>query len=143
MVRVSGRSRIDVDAVLLAESANAGSLRALRDRVRGVGQRYGLADMHLAKFVLVVHELVLNAVRHGGGWAEVVVWRNGVGLRCSVTDHGRGIPQRYVNLRQDVSDAEIPRCGLRLVRQICPDIRVNTSSHGTHIEIGYPTSGNG
>jgi len=140
---VSDRSRIDIDAVLLAESANAGSLQALRDRVREVGQRYGLADMRLAKFVLVVHELAVNAVRHGGGWAAIVVWRNGVGLRCSVTDHGRGIPQRYVNPGPGVSEAETPRCGLRLVRRICPDIRVNTSSHGTHIEIDYPTSHNG
>jgi anti-sigma regulatory factor (Ser/Thr protein kinase) len=141
MVRVPDRSRIDIDAVLLAESADAGSLQALRDKVRGVGQRCGLADMHLTKFVLVVHELAVNAVLHGGGWAEVVVWRNGVGLQCSVTDHGRGIPQRYVNPGPGGSDAEIPRCGLRLVRHICPDIRVDTSSHGTHIEIGYPTSG--
>jgi anti-sigma regulatory factor (Ser/Thr protein kinase) len=138
MVAESNGSLVDLDAVLLAHSVDVRSLEATRSRVREAGRSYGLDGLKLAQFVLVAHELVVNAIRHGGGTAEVVVWRDAVGLRCAVTDQGRGIPQQYLGPQPAVSEDRIPRWGLRLVRQICPDIRVDTGSHGTHIEAGYP-----
>jgi anti-sigma regulatory factor (Ser/Thr protein kinase) len=139
MPKTSSGFPVDIDSVLLAESVDAGSLEAMRGRVRELGRRCGLDDLRLAKFVLVVHELVVNAVCHGGGSAEAVVWTDAVGLRCSVTDHGSGIPRRYLDHSRSVPEGEVPRYGLRLVRQICPDAQLNTARHGTYVEIGYPT----
>jgi len=137
MLETSDGSPIDVHAVLLAESVTAGSLEAMRCGVRESGQRCGLDGLPLAQFVLVVHELVVNAIRHGGGLAWAVVWRDAAGLHCAVTDRGGGIPRRYLDPERGTPDGEIPRYGLRLVRQICRDIRLDTGSHGTYIEIGY------
>lgn len=138
MVAVSTGSLVDVDAVLLARSVDIRSLEATRSRVREAGRSQRLDGLELAKFVLVVHELMINAIRHGGGQAQVVVWREAVGLRCAVTDQGRGIPQRYVSRQPAVTENRIPWWGLRLVRQICTDVRVETGSHGTHVDISYP-----
>jgi serine/threonine-protein kinase RsbW len=137
MVRTSSWSSVDIGAVLLVESVDVGSLEAVRERVREVGQGHGLDGLRLAKFVLVVHELVVNAVRHGGGWADVVVWSDALGLRCSVTDRGCDIAKRCLDPPGGGPDAQLLRHGLRLVRQICHTIRIGTGRHGTHIEIGY------
>jgi serine/threonine-protein kinase RsbW len=138
MAGSSSGSRVDVDAVLLAESVDATSLEAMRGRVRELGRRHDLDEWRLAKFVMVVHELVVNAIRHGRGSAETVVWTDVAGLRCSVTDRGGGIPRQYLDHSHAVLAGDMPRYGLRLVRQICPEIQVDTDSNGTCIEIGYP-----
>jgi anti-sigma regulatory factor (Ser/Thr protein kinase) len=144
MVAVSGSTLVEAESMLLAESVDAESLTALRGRVREIGQSCGLTEVQVMKFVLVVHELAINAVRHGGGLADVVVVTDELGLRCTVTDRGRGIPRRYVNPEESGgSDAEIPRCGLRLVRHICDEFRVESASTGSRVEIVYPTGGAG
>jgi len=137
MLGTSSWSPVDIDAVLLAGSVDAGSVKAMRGRVGDVGQRRGLDGLQLAKFVLVVHELVVNAVRHGGGQADVVVWTDALGLRCFVTDRGPGIAKRYLDPPPGGPDAQLPRYGLRLLRQMCHTIWMDTGRHGTHIEIGY------
>src|SRR5689334_10239711 len=93
----------DATATPTAESAlftarvDATSIGAMRERVGHVAQGQGLVDLEVTKFVLVVHELVVNAIRHGGGSARVVVWADPPGLRCRVTDAGRGMPPHRVN----------------------------------------------
>jgi anti-sigma regulatory factor (Ser/Thr protein kinase) len=137
---VDGRGT-GVDTVVLAETVDAESLEAMRGRVLEVGQRQGLTGLELMKFVLAVHELMINAVRHGGGSAHVVLWTDPGGMRCSVVDHGRGIPRQYVDDQRGRPVAEVPRWGLRLVRSICGDVRVDTGDDGTRIEFGYCTGG--
>jgi serine/threonine-protein kinase RsbW len=139
MAGSSNGLRVNVDAVLLAGSVDAGSLEAMRGRVRALGPHCGLDEWRSAKFVLVVHELIVNAIRHGGGRAEAVVWTDPAGLRCLVTDRGGGIARRHLEHCQDGPDGGVPRYGLRLVRQVCAEVRLHPASHGTHIEIGYPT----
>jgi anti-sigma regulatory factor (Ser/Thr protein kinase) len=141
MVESLGRQPADAPAVLLSESVDARSLEALRERVGEIGQRYGLTDLGLTKFVLVVHELAVNAVRHGGGRGEIRVWPAGTALCCEVSDHGRGIPTRYIDDRRRPSVTHIGGWGLWLVRQICPDVRVDTGRAGTRIVICFPIGG--
>jgi anti-sigma regulatory factor (Ser/Thr protein kinase) len=125
-------------ATVISELVDAGSLDAVRARIRQAGTRAGLTDLNLSKFVLAVHELAVNAVRHGGGTAEVRVWRDADLLRCEVTDRGRGIPRPFVEGRRRRSPDHLPRWGLWLVRQICPDISIETGRRGTRVAITYP-----
>jgi anti-sigma regulatory factor (Ser/Thr protein kinase) len=124
--------------VPFTEVVDAGSLELVRARVREFGERAGLTDLALTKFVLAVHELAVNAVRHAGGRGEVRVWADAGGLRCAVTDHGRGIARRYLDVRRPASATEIRGWGLWLVHQICADVRVETGSAGTRVTIRYP-----
>jgi anti-sigma regulatory factor (Ser/Thr protein kinase) len=129
--------------MLLAQMADARSLETLRAQVREIGERSGLTDLALVKFVLVVHELAVNAVRHGGGVAEVRIWSDANGLCCEVTDQGHGIPTQYVSAGRRTSDTEIGGWGLFLVRQICPGAQVVTGRAGTRVTIHYPVPEHG
>ncbi|MEV0381041.1 ATP-binding protein [Nonomuraea sp. NPDC050643] len=63
---------------------------------------------------LVVSELVTNAMRHGGGAAQLRLLAHGAELACAVTDHSRTVP---VAAAPDVF-SEFGR-GLRLVDALC------------------------
>ncbi|MCK2217434.1 ATP-binding protein [Actinomadura sp. ATCC 31491] len=63
---------------------------------------------------LVVSELVTNAIRHGGGAAQLRLLCHGPELACVVTDHSRTAP---VAAAPDVF-SEYGR-GLRLVDALC------------------------
>ena len=63
---------------------------------------------------LVVSELVTNAIRHGGGAAQLRLLAHGTDLACVVTDHSRLVP---VAAAPDVF-SEYGR-GLRLVDALC------------------------
>ncbi|MEV4642919.1 ATP-binding protein [Actinoplanes sp. NPDC049548] len=68
-------------------------LDGLRHEVTRLAERNGLTDPALYRFVLAVHELATNAVRHGGGHGHLELRRTDDHLRCRITDHGPGIPQ--------------------------------------------------
>ena len=63
---------------------------------------------------LVVSELVTNAMRHGGGAAQLRLLTHGAELACAVTDHSRTVP---ITATPDVF-SEFGR-GLRLVDALC------------------------
>ncbi|MEW9549356.1 ATP-binding protein [Nonomuraea sp. NPDC050783] len=63
---------------------------------------------------LVVSELVTNAIRHGGGAAQLRLLCHGPELACVVTDHSQSVP---VTAAPDVF-SEYGR-GLRLVDALC------------------------
>jgi len=137
MLEVRHRPPSDAHAVLLRQF-DANSLTALRDRVRGIGERFGLTDLDLTKFVLVVHELAVNAVRHGGGQGEIRLWPEDGVIGCEIRDEGRGIPRKYVDAQRRPTGTRVRGNGLWLVRHICPNVRVETGPGGTRVLISYP-----
>ncbi len=79
-------------AELVACDFAASGITALRHTVRDRARASGLTDDALDDFVIAVHELVVNAVRHGGGRGFLRLRRDGDTLICDVTDHGAGFP---------------------------------------------------
>ncbi|MEU4427880.1 ATP-binding protein [Actinoplanes sp. NPDC024001] len=67
-------------------------LGGLRRDVTHFAQENGLTGPVLYRFVLAVHELAINAVRHGGGHGRLDLQRTGDQLRCRISDHGPGMP---------------------------------------------------
>ncbi|MBM0224355.1 ATP-binding protein [Micromonospora sicca] len=66
-------------------SATVGTLRhALQAQVTAAGLTGDAGD----DFVLAVHELITNAVRHGGGHGHLELRRQADVLICEVTDQG-------------------------------------------------------
>jgi anti-sigma regulatory factor (Ser/Thr protein kinase) len=66
-----------------------GPLEALRWLVGRAADEAGLDPSRAADFVLAVHELATNTVRHGGGRGTLRLWREPDALICEISDAGR------------------------------------------------------
>jgi anti-sigma regulatory factor (Ser/Thr protein kinase) len=74
---------------ILAQDFDAGALYALRAAVAAHVTQAGVPEPRVHDVVLAVHELAVNAIRHGAGHGRlVIVNRDGV-LHCQVTDNGK------------------------------------------------------
>ncbi|MFI7577712.1 ATP-binding protein [Micromonospora sp. NPDC049497] len=78
------------DPILLARTFTAATVTGLRHLLAVRVAAAGLAGEPADDFVLAVHELVTNAVRHGGGTGHLQLVRRGDVIHCTVTDHGTG-----------------------------------------------------
>jgi len=75
--------------------AGLATSRPVREALAGLG----LPEPVRERACLVFSELVTNAVRHGGGAADVELWVDGDAVRGRVTDSGAGIVDPYATLR--------------------------------------------
>jgi anti-sigma regulatory factor (Ser/Thr protein kinase) len=66
----------------------SGSLGDVRAAVQEYADQAGMPADRVIDLVLVVHELVANAVRHGAGTGRLRIWSQPDGLRCEITDDG-------------------------------------------------------
>lgn len=74
---------------ILAQDFDAGALYALRAAVAAHVTQAGMPEPRARDVVLAVHELAVNAIRHGAGHGRLVIAnRDGV-LHCQVTDNGK------------------------------------------------------
>lgn len=80
------------DPAGLAQDFTAEELPSLRHAVHDSARACGLAGDALDDFVVAVHELATNAIRHGGGRGRIDLRRDGDTLLCDVIDHGPGFP---------------------------------------------------
>ncbi|NES17059.1 MULTISPECIES: ATP-binding protein [Micromonospora] len=89
--------------------------------------RAGLSGDEGEDFVLAVHELVTNAVRHGGGSGELRLHRQPGRLTCQVRDHGGGTSADVPAL----PNANVPgQRGLWLAHHLTGGLTLDTSPHG-------------
>jgi serine/threonine-protein kinase RsbW len=86
--------------------------------------RADLSAQRREDFVLATHELLANAIVHGGGGGHVQVFRAGGELRCLVRDRGPGIS----------ADA-VDGCGLRVVRACTDRLEICATGAGTAVTI--------
>ncbi|PWR09273.1 ATP-binding protein [Micromonospora acroterricola] len=120
-----GRER---DAVtLLSEPIAAAAVTRLRHAVAATARRAGLTDDTLEDFVLAVHELVTNVVRHGGGNGHLRLTGDGVSVTCEITDNGPGIGDVLVALP---SPATPGHRGLWLAQQLTDGLTIDSGSQG-------------
>jgi serine/threonine-protein kinase RsbW len=85
------------ECLLLSESFTADTVTGLRHGVLASVGSAGLSGPRAEDFVLAVHELVSNAVRHGGGTGRLELRLLADVLACDVIDHGGdadGLPVR-------------------------------------------------
>ncbi|WBB53318.1 ATP-binding protein [Verrucosispora sp. WMMD573] len=73
---------------LLSQSFTAQTVTALRHLLTARVAAAGLTGDVAEDLVLAVHELVTNAVLHGGGRGRLDLFRRADLLVCEVTDHG-------------------------------------------------------
>lgn len=88
----------------------------------------------------IVHEALVNAVRHGGAAAaEVVVGLDGTAVRITVRDDGRGFPFRG---DYDFATLKALKIGPVTLKQRIAEaggtLRIRSTEAGAHLEIGLP-----
>jgi anti-sigma regulatory factor (Ser/Thr protein kinase) len=116
------------EVALLSEKITAARVTALRHAVTAAARSAGLVGHGLEDFVLAVHELVTNVVRHGGGSGELRLWQHSDVLTCQVSDNGPGLGEVDVALP---SPGEVGHRGLWLARQLTEGLMVDNSGQGT------------
>ncbi|GAA2698053.1 ATP-binding protein [Actinoplanes palleronii] len=140
-------ARVGLDAeppaVPLARWFNRLTLATVRSHVRAVSTAAGLSDQDVARFVLAVHEAMLNAVNHGGGYGQLLLWRRDDRLWCEISDHGPGmditaLPQ-HPGISPDTGTDPDPtdRHGLWFIRQACTSLDITTDITGTRMLLSY------
>ncbi|WNM39134.1 ATP-binding protein [Micromonospora halotolerans] len=83
---------VDAD-ILLAAQISADRVSELRHAVTAAVKAAGLTGARLEDFVLAVHELVANVVRHGGGCGKLLLRRCNDSVTCQISDPGPGMDE--------------------------------------------------
>jgi anti-sigma regulatory factor (Ser/Thr protein kinase) len=77
-----------LSVALMSQDFSAATVTTLRHRLAAAVAAAGLTGDAGYDFVLAVHELVTNAVRHGGGHGHLDLRRQDDVLICEVSDRG-------------------------------------------------------
>ncbi|MDI6105135.1 ATP-binding protein [Actinoplanes sp. NEAU-A12] len=129
----------DVDLPLIRWFQQA-DLPAVRTHLQTVATHHALADADRYRFVLAAHEAMTNAVLHGGGHGQLLLWQGEGHLWCEVSDHGPGLSGTSLPIHRPGSgtpDCLAPGHGLWLIQQACTSLDIITDSTGTRLLLGY------
>lgn len=117
---------------LWSASCTVASLSSVRHQVRRQAAAAGAAGDDLDDFVLAVHELVTNAVRHGGGSGLLRLRRHADTLTCEVRDEGGGAGM----LRPHLPAGDMPGGrGLWLAQQLTAGLTISAGSTGVSASV--------
>ena len=133
---VSSKNGGDV-APELDQEFDPGTLHALRAKVLAQACRAGLSESRATDVVLAVHELAVNAIRHGAGAGRLRVWNLVRELCCQVDD---GDPPDGHRQNQVNSMSSPPGHGLWLVRQVADRISIVSGPGGTRVMVAFNLS---
>lgn len=122
------------EQLLLDTSFRAPDLAKMRVRVDELAAVAGLVQPRRGEFVLAMHEVAGNAVRHGGGEGTLRLYLGSDSLRCQVTDEGPGFEEDDVVLRDlpALDTAEDGR-GLWIVREITDRVDIARAAVGADV----------
>jgi serine/threonine-protein kinase RsbW len=113
-------------------------LGALRGELGKQASAHGLVDRMQFNFVLAVNEITTNTLRHAGGRGRLCLWRHAGSLWCEVTDHGPGIPRRYLDGAEERPAGTLGGHGLWLARRLCDSVHIETGPRrGTRVLLRY------
>ncbi|MEU4624819.1 ATP-binding protein [Actinoplanes sp. NPDC023801] len=128
----------DTDGVLLACWFGPAMLGPARDQIRALALAQGLRADQAHRFVLAVHEAVVNAVRHGGGHGQLLLWRRDGTLWCEISDHGPGMPVPEPSGADAGPEPAWPGpSGLRIISRACTSMDITSSPTGTRMLLGH------
>ncbi|WP_229076800.1 ATP-binding protein [Actinoplanes sp. DH11] len=124
----------DADGVLLVCWFGPALLGPVRQRIVTLAIRQGLRGDHAYRFVLAVHEAVVNAVVHGGGRGQLLLWRRDGRLWCEISDHGAGMvtPESPASAAGPGPE-HAGWSGLRIMRRACTSLDITTTARGTRL----------
>jgi serine/threonine-protein kinase RsbW len=109
-------------------SFSAGDLRQLRHAVAGWAARSGLQGQRAADFVIAVHEIATNAVRHGSPVARLILQIAGTAAQAEVRDSG--------HWPLEPQTATAPGglgMGLQVARRVCHQVTIRRGANGSAV----------
>lgn len=117
----------------------AGPLTELRALVAREAARAGLDGRRRDDYVLAVHEVASNSLRHGGGRGSLRLWRDADVLVCELRDAG-WIDDPLAGRRRPAPSAPDGR-GLWLANHLCDLVQIRSSPAGSavrlHVRLGH------
>jgi anti-sigma regulatory factor (Ser/Thr protein kinase) len=133
-VEVSPADNSDTRPVETLSAITADQCIHVRHRVEAAARRAGLTEDAAARFTLAVNEILINAIQHGGGTADVSIIADASRVAVEVRDRGRGMHGRMPDALPPV-DALHGR-GLWLARQLCDDVSIHSTATGVTVRLG-------
>jgi anti-sigma regulatory factor (Ser/Thr protein kinase) len=109
------------------------NIRDVREAVALHAATTGLTVDQTGEFVLVVHELAVNSVHHGGGKGVLRIWQESGRVVCELTDEGV-IADPLIGRSAPEPGARQGR-GLWLANEICDLVQLRSSTEGTVIRV--------
>jgi anti-sigma regulatory factor (Ser/Thr protein kinase) len=119
----------------LEKDFTADDLGGLRRAVLAGARRAGLSGDPLDDFVIAVHELATNAVRHGGGQGRLALRRDGDTLVCDVSDDGPGFAGGVPAAANPPSAQTDGGRGLWLARQLTDTLLITDGPAGATVSV--------
>lgn len=110
-----------------------GDLAGVRDLAARCGRAAGIDGLRLDDFVLSVHEVATNSVRHAGGHGVLRAWQDGGAAVCEVADAGH-IAQPLVGRERPPLDRPGGR-GVWLANQLCDLVQIRTFPTGNVVRL--------
>jgi anti-sigma regulatory factor (Ser/Thr protein kinase) len=127
---------LGVDDGPLVRGFTVQDLSEVRHAVQAYAERVGLGGESLDDFVVAVHELVTNAVRHGGGSGQVHVRSGGDSVLCDVTDSGPGFAGGIPDVGGEPPPAQTPGGrGLWLARLLTDTLLITDGPGGVTVSV--------
>ncbi|MEU8247796.1 sensor histidine kinase [Nonomuraea sp. NPDC048916] len=112
-------------------------LALLRQRVASWAAARDVPAEPADRLTLAVNEVATNAVEHGGGHGEILLWIDGDSVCCDVVDPGRpggGATEPFAGYLPPAS-ATARGHGLWVARRLCDLVEVRTDRPGTQIRL--------
>jgi serine/threonine-protein kinase RsbW len=126
--------------ILLSEVFDRSRVTALRHVVTSTVATAGLSGDRLDDFVVAVNELLTNAVRHGGGSGEVLVWCEHGSVVCEVRDKGTGLRTPPPDPAERPVANQPGGWGLWLAGRLTDTLELSTGAEGTSVRISARAS---
>ena len=94
----------------------------------------GIPADRLDDFILAINEIATNAIRHGGGSADVRLWATERRVICEVHDSGTIADQPFLGFLRPDPRAERGH-GLWIARQLCDLLEIHAGQPGTTVRM--------
>lgn len=127
----------------LDQCFDASSMSALRTSTQACAAQARMPAERATDFVIALHELAANAVRHGAGSGRLRIWDHAGTLYCRVDDNGSAAkpsgPIGAGSARENLADRwpREPGHGLWLARQVADQLTLHSDSRGTSAVITF------
>lgn len=109
----------------------AGVRRSVIDAARDAG----LPTHQAQQFGIAVNEVVINAIQHGGGTADVTITVETRRLIVEVRDHGIGLTDTQLAAAALPPTSQTHGRGLWLAKQLSDEVAIQRDNGGTHIRL--------
>jgi anti-sigma regulatory factor (Ser/Thr protein kinase) len=111
----------------------APEIARLRRHVKDAARRAGLDADRIDRYTFAVNEIVINAIQHGGGTAEVAIATGPGSVTVTVVDRGPGWNS---DIPHDLPPPDRTHGrGLWLATRMCDDLTISSSATGTKITL--------